>query len=149
KLEITDWSSGEPVPLVIPLDPAKSAREQVEAMFKRAKRLRLGARIAEDRASQAQAQLAAVARARDEVNAAKSLAELDAAAQAAKKAAPRDVTLDARTSAGSAASAPRTAARGQRSPYRAFVAPSGTRILVGKGAKDNDALTLKHARPHD
>ncbi|MDB5213197.1 MAG: Fibronectin/fibrinogen-binding protein, partial [Myxococcaceae bacterium] len=42
KLVVTDWSSGEGVPMEVALDPAKSAREQVEAMFKRAKRLKLG-----------------------------------------------------------------------------------------------------------
>src|SRR5690606_31514716 len=36
-----------------------------------------------------------------------------------------------------------------RTPYRAFVARSGRRLLVGKGAADNDALTLRVARPHD
>jgi hypothetical protein len=49
KLVVTDWSSGEGVPMEVALDPAKSAREQVEAMFKRAKRLKLGGRIAEGR----------------------------------------------------------------------------------------------------
>lgn len=36
-----------------------------------------------------------------------------------------------------------------RTPYRTFVAPSGHMILVGKGAADNDTLTLNVARPHD
>jgi predicted ribosome quality control (RQC) complex YloA/Tae2 family protein len=148
KLAVTDWSSGEAVTMEIPLDPARSAREQVEAMFRRAKRLRLGARIAEDRAAQAEAQLAAVARAEGEVAVAASLAAIDEAARQAKSAAPRDVTL---VGAGPSAPKDRAKARseGGRTPYRAFFAPSGTRILVGKGAKDNDALTLKHARPHD
>ena len=33
--------------------------------------------------------------------------------------------------------------------FRTFVARSGKKILVGKGAADNDTLTLKIAKPHD
>jgi hypothetical protein len=148
KLVVTDWSSGEGVPMEVALDPAKSAREQVEAMFKRAKRLKLGGRIAEERLAQAEAQAMAVAAALEAVRDAPSLAEMDAAAKEAKKRAPRDVTLvDAGTGAGAKASAGATAAR--RVPFRTFLARSGKKVLVGKGAADNDALTLKIAKPHD
>jgi hypothetical protein len=46
QLRATDWSSGEPREVEIALDPARSAREQVDAMFKRARRLKQGATIA-------------------------------------------------------------------------------------------------------
>ncbi|HTN91167.1 MAG TPA: NFACT RNA binding domain-containing protein, partial [Sorangium sp.] len=36
-----------------------------------------------------------------------------------------------------------------RRPFHAFRSASGAAILVGRGAADNDALTTKHARPHD
>lgn len=145
KLVVTDWSSGEPVALEVPLDPSKGAREQVEAMFKRAKRLRLGARIAEDRLSQADAQLEAVRQAAEAARAAPSVADIDEAARAAKQRAPRDVTLPQ----GAAPARAATRAPKGRTPYRTFVARSGRKILVGKGAADNDALTLKVGRPHD
>lgn len=148
ELVVTDWSSGEAVPIVVPLDPAKSAREQVEAMFKRAKRLRLGARIAHDRLAQAEAQLAAVARAEEAVRDAPALGGIDEAAREAKKAAPREVAL--REGGGAAGpGGARAKKKAGRTPYRTFVARSGRRLLVGKGAADNDALTLKVARPHD
>jgi hypothetical protein len=38
---------------------------------------------------------------------------------------------------------------GLRLPYRTFVGPSKRPILVGRSADDNDALTLRVARPHD
>lgn len=153
KLVVTDWSSGEAVPMEIALDPAKSAREQVEAMFKRAKRLKLGGRIAEGRLAQADAQAQAVSTAKDAVRAATSLAEMDAAARAAKKSAPRDVSLHGGTD-GSGATAPRGCASRRagaptRIPFRTFLARSGKKILVGKGAADNDTLTLKIAKPND
>ena len=34
-------------------------------------------------------------------------------------------------------------------PYRAFASAGGARILVGRGAEKNDALTFHVARPHD
>jgi predicted ribosome quality control (RQC) complex YloA/Tae2 family protein len=156
KLVVTDWSSGEAVPMEMPLDPAKSAREQVEAMFKRAKRLKLGGRIAEERLVQAETQAAAIAVAVEAVREAPSLAAMDAAAREAKKRAPRDVMLangapgaGVTTANGSAGAKLGGAKAGRRMPFRTFVARSGRKVLVGKGAADNDALTLKVARPHD
>ncbi len=158
KLVVTDWSSGEGVPMEVPLDPAKSAREQVEAMFKRAKRLKLGGRIAEERLAQAEAQAMAIAAALEAVRDAASLAEMDAAAKEAKRRAPRDVTLvdagagpraGAKAVAGAKASAGAGAKAARRVPFRTFLARSGKKVLVGKGAADNDALTLKIAKPHD
>lgn len=37
----------------------------------------------------------------------------------------------------------------QRIPYREYISKSGIRILVGKGAKDNDLLTFQHANGLD
>ena len=153
KLVVTDWSSGEAVSVEVPLDPAKSAREQVEAMFKRAKRLKLGGTIAEERLAQAETQGRAIAGAVESVRSATSLAEMDAAAREAKKRAPRDVILaNGAPGAGAVTAAGQGKAPkggGRRVPFRAFVARSGRKVLVGKGAADNDALTLKIAKPHD
>jgi hypothetical protein len=147
KLVVSDWSTGEAVPMVVPLDPARSAREQVEAMFKRAKRLKLGGKIAEERLAQAEAQAFAIEVAIESVRSARSLAEMDAAAREAKTRAPRDVALA--NGAPGAGAAAKAKAAGKRVPFRAFVARSGRKLLVGKGAADNDALTMKIAKPHD
>jgi predicted ribosome quality control (RQC) complex YloA/Tae2 family protein len=148
KLIVTDWSSGEARELEVPLDPAKSARTQVEAMFKRAKRLKLGARIADERLAQAKKQEEAIALAILAVSEAATLPAIDEAAREAKKAAPRDVAL-----AGTAPAAPGgkkdKLGGSRRTPFRTFHARSGRKLLVGKGAADNDALTQKNARPHD
>ncbi|AKV02581.1 Fibronectin/fibrinogen-binding protein [Labilithrix luteola] len=148
KLVVTDWSTGEPIPLEVPLDPSKSASEQVEAIFKRAKRLRLGGRVASDRLTQTETQLAAVLDVRERLGGASTLPELEALALEAKRSAPRDVTLPQAGITTGAAGAKAKLPTG-RSPYRTFVARSGKKLLVGKGAADNDALTLKIARPHD
>ncbi len=144
KLVVTDWSSGEAVAVEFPLDPSKSAKDQVAGMFKRAKRLRLGARIAEDRLAQAVAQREAVARARRSIAAAASLGDLEEVLRDAKRGAPRDVALTP-----SATSASSKSAKTIRTPHRTFFARSGRKLLVGKGAADNDALTLHVARPYD
>jgi predicted ribosome quality control (RQC) complex YloA/Tae2 family protein len=39
--------------------------------------------------------------------------------------------------------------RSTRKPYIEYRSGSGHAILVGRGAKDNDELTTKHARPND
>jgi hypothetical protein len=148
KLTVTDWSTGEPVEATLPLDPAKTAREQVEAMFKRARRLKQGRAIAERRLAEAEATAA-----RLEAIAARAVetappAELDALAAEARAAAPRDFALATEQAAGES--------RGRREgkaapskPYRTFVAAGGARVLVGRGAAHNDALTFHTARPHD
>jgi predicted ribosome quality control (RQC) complex YloA/Tae2 family protein len=97
------------------------------------------------RASQAETQLAALEQAAGAARAATFLAEIDDAAREAKKAAPRDVALQASTAEGGTK---KKKAAG-RTPYRTFLARSGRKLLVGKGAADNDALTLKVGRPHD
>lgn len=143
KLVVTDWSTGEPVPLEITLDPGKSAKDQVLAMFKRAKRLRLGAAIANDRLTQTTRQRDAVLEARLEIEAATTLGAVAQHLEDAKRSAPRDVTLP-RPPGSSRKNEKKT-----RVPYRTFLARSGRRLLVGKGGADNDALTLHVARPYD
>ncbi|MBX3206421.1 MAG: DUF814 domain-containing protein [Labilithrix sp.] len=149
ELVVTDWSTGEAVTLVVPLDPSRSAKDQVEAMFKRAKRLRLGARIAEERLARADVERAAILAAREALGGASSPAAVEEIVREAKRAAPRAVTLVGGRESAEGAKRDRSAKPGARTPYRAFVARSGRSLLVGKGAADNDALTLRIARPHD
>jgi predicted ribosome quality control (RQC) complex YloA/Tae2 family protein len=87
-------------------------------------------------------------KARADAERAATIAAIDDAARAAKRAAPRDVAL---VLADGNAITPSTkkSKSGVRSPYRTFIARSGRKILVGKGAADNDTLTLRVARPHD
>ena len=144
RLVVTDWSTGEPVPMEVPLDPAKPAKDQVAAMFKRAKRLRLGAKVANERLSQATRQLDAVLEARLEVEAATTLGAIAESRERAKRSAPRDVTLPQTAVSSRARAATKT-----RVPYRTFFGRSGRKMLVGKGAADNDAVSLHVGRPHD
>jgi len=59
-LEVSDWSTGEERKLSFPLDPSRTAREQVEAAFQRARRLRRGRPLAERRQEEAKKAIEAI-----------------------------------------------------------------------------------------
>jgi predicted ribosome quality control (RQC) complex YloA/Tae2 family protein len=145
-LTVTDWSSGEPKPLVLALDPAKSAREQIDAMFKRARRLKQGGVIARQRLAQAEAAWEALGAIAARAVAAASFEAIDGLAREAKAAAPREFALGAGASGGGGGGAARST---PSRPYRVFHGAGGARIFVGKGAAGNDALSFHVAKPHD
>jgi predicted ribosome quality control (RQC) complex YloA/Tae2 family protein len=149
-----DWSSGEERRIEMALDPARHAKEQLDALFRRARRLKEGAEIARERLAEGQktrTALAALAQAvaahRDDAASpaldVDLLADLEARARAA---APRDFRLD---SGGAPRRRARASGQTPRPPGRTFLGASGARILVGRGAAHNDALTFHVARPHD
>ncbi|HWE24284.1 MAG TPA: NFACT RNA binding domain-containing protein, partial [Myxococcales bacterium] len=137
---VPDWNDlddqGAPREKVVPLDPARSVSENIARWFRRAQRYQsAAARIAERRA---------------EISAALARAEslLERAATVSDAHALASVEADA-----AAADRPKRAARrpGEtpRAPYRTFRSTSGARILVGRSARDNDALTFGAARGND
>jgi predicted ribosome quality control (RQC) complex YloA/Tae2 family protein len=143
KLTATDWTTGAAREVELPLDPARGAAEQIDALFRRARRLKEGATIARSRLNDASAALAKLEQLLASL--AHPEADLDALEAAARAAAPHDFQLaQRRLSPGSPAPAPV-----RRPPYRTFHGASGARILAGRGAVQNDALTLHVARPHD
>jgi NFACT protein RNA binding domain/NFACT N-terminal and middle domains len=152
RLRATDWTSGEAREVELPIDPARGAREQIDALFKRARRLKEGAKIAHARIAAAKSSLDGLVAAL--ANLAAPDADLDALTASARAAALHDFkggpSPDAREAA---APAPGRAGKGSRDlprpPYRLFFGASGARILVGRGAAHNDTLTLRVARPHD
>ena len=144
-LKVTDWSSGEPKTIEVALDPAKPARAQVEAMFQRARRLKLGAKVAGERLAQAESAIAALEPVEARIRDAETVAAIESAIAEARAAAPKDVKLE--SAAGSSGTTKNRQARSL--PYRPFRSRSGATILVGRGAAQNDVLTFQIARPHD
>jgi predicted ribosome quality control (RQC) complex YloA/Tae2 family protein len=143
KLTTVDWSSGEGVTVEMPLDPARSARQQVDAIFRRARRLKEGGSVARARLGETEKILAGLDALAATLHAETAL-DVALLAEQAVALAPRDFMRP-----------PRPAAEGRRRkaneplpPYRTFLGPSGAKILVGRGAAHNDALTLHVARPH-
>jgi predicted ribosome quality control (RQC) complex YloA/Tae2 family protein len=134
ELTATDAATGEV--LTLALDPARSAREQVDAIFSRARRMQAGMEIARTRLAAAEASLVAIEARRQAALAASSLEEVTAAT--ANEGAPRLPD--------------RLRPRGKeprRLPYRVFQSSLGTAILVGRRAADNDDLPFHVARPRD
>ena len=72
---------------------------------------------------------------------------LPSLAARARTAAPHDFKLAPSTSPGPSHRSSR--AQPPLAPHRTFLSASGARILVGRGAEKNDALTFHVARPHD
>ncbi|MEO8798711.1 MAG: NFACT RNA binding domain-containing protein [Polyangiaceae bacterium] len=146
-LTISDWSTGVEATFTMPLDPAKTAKEQVDAVFQRARRLRAGRPVAEKRRAEAEETALSLrldVEAMDAVDLEAPEAEerIEAIYEHARKTAPREIRSEAPT--------PKKKKKLQERapPYRTFVGAGGIKILVGKGAAHNDELTLQVAKPH-
>lgn len=139
---LDDWSTGERRRATIPLDPALPPRAQAEALFSRAKRMRRGAPVAEARLTEAGAIDAALVALRAECALGAKAIDDEAMAILERRAR----SLGARPT-GTVAGKKKEREEARR-PYDEY--RSGERaIFVGRGAKDNDVLTTKIARPHD
>jgi predicted ribosome quality control (RQC) complex YloA/Tae2 family protein len=139
ELTATDWSSGEATLVRFALDPTRAPREQIDAVFHRARRLVAGRAIAESRLSEATAKLVAVDDARAALAVATTLEDVERAAQP-WRGAPAIRERDRRPVKGDGLT---------RRPYRVFASGEGATIYVGRGAADNDALTFRVAKPRD
>ncbi|GBF97380.1 hypothetical protein Rsub_11027 [Raphidocelis subcapitata] len=160
-LEAEDWDTGAAVS--IPLDPAKTAVEQAEALYKRARKLRRAVDAVTPLLEAADAEveyleqvesevaqlavysepddLAALREVRDELVEAKLMPPPPEAGLASKAAAKGRRA----TKRGRGAAAPGGGGAG----FRRFEAPGGCVILVGRNNKQNDVLSHEVANPHD
>lgn len=143
-LVAVDWSSGEPREVSFPLAPGKGAREQLDALFARSKRLRAGMPAARRRRDEAQLGVLMI----DEALDALPLAPDAAAVQALVSALAAELPGDARLSAPSQRQGPGRR-EGAALPYRRYEGAGGRPILVGRDAAANDELTLHVAGPRD
>ena len=134
--EVTDWYAPDTPTVSVPLDPRLDGPANMNRIFHQATRFKAARALIEKR----------LALAREEKSALDSLAE-----ELAQEG--RDLrALEKRGRALGLFIAPRTQRRSEpreRLPYRMHRAFDGTPILVGRGAKDNDALTFKVARGND
>jgi predicted ribosome quality control (RQC) complex YloA/Tae2 family protein len=134
--ETTTWGD-EPKPIRIELDPRKSPAELAQDLFKKSKRLARGLDVAPGRLDAVDGEIAELVRARD----------------ALTDVSPNEMATQLEA-LGVSITEPREEARrrrqaGARLPYREFGSADGSTVLVGRGAADNDRLTLRVARPHD
>lgn len=138
KEAVLDDVYSDGAPRSIALDPKLSPKENMERLFDKAKKLeRAQSSVAEERAlAEARRALLAgfVERAKDETQDSEALEQeaREAGVLEEKQASPKKQEAPA-----------------PRLPYRAYVGKAGSEIRVGRNAKDNDALTFKHARGND
>ncbi|MFO0709595.1 MAG: NFACT RNA binding domain-containing protein [Sandaracinus sp.] len=142
QVTLLDPSGDPPREIAVTLDPARDPREQARAWFDRARKLERGEVISRARLAQASS----------------ALARAEALVIALAQLEPPPGALDeARALVQSEARSPREASskgarRGKpepRVPYRRMLGHGDREIRVGRGARDNDELTQKHAAPHD
>ncbi len=135
-VEVINWSTGEPQPTLITLDPTLSPVENLQRVFDRYKKLVRGATLITphlEAAWDAEQRLLALltsipSAAPDElISLEESLADFGLRAQAP----------------------PQKKREAQRLPYRRFESLDGTELLVGRSARDNDSLTFHVARGSD
>jgi predicted ribosome quality control (RQC) complex YloA/Tae2 family protein len=138
EVSLTEWTEQGPREVTVAVDPALSPQANIERYYRRYRRIadsaaRVAARAAEVRGREAalRALLAEVDR-----------AELDALER---------LERDARRLGAAPRPPPAQRRRGDEPPppYRTFRSLAGVPILVGRGAQENDALTLRVARGND
>ena len=121
----------------IEIPPSRTPQEYAERLFHRAKRYERGTSRATTRKEEVIGQLEEL----DDLLATLKTAadnELETIRRQALLAGVRDVQQVAKKKHTRA-----------RSPFRRFLIAGGRTALVGRSARDNDTLTLRHARPHD
>lgn len=123
---LTEWTEEGPREVVVRLDPTFGPRENLERSFRQYRRLTAGQVKAAARLTQLEAELG----------------ELDLRRAEIERLSEEELLRPA----GDAPAPPPCARAAQRLPYREFVSGSGQRIRVGRGSKDNDALTFRHSR---
>lgn len=139
---LEDWEEGGV--LEVKLDPSLLPKAQAPRYFERARRLLRGEKIMRSRLEESERALERARKLQTEVAEAEAI---DASLIAAW--AKRAERLGARRQR-PAAEGPRRRDKDEaRLPYALYRGARGARILVGRGAKDNDALTLRIAKPHD
>lgn len=140
RMTYIDYSAGEPAERSLELDPARTAREQLDDIFRHARRLREGEAVARARLAETLSVRRAIADATSAVTTADTGEALTLAITDAIRAAPHDVRKPQVPGA-------RRMQDVARPPFRAF-AGDGGRVLVGRGAAHNDELTFHVAKPY-
>lgn len=141
EIAVEDFSAGGRV--AVPLDPKLGVRENMEAFFKRSRKLKRTLKKAE----------------REIGGAATRLAQVEASCEAAEKIetpdelarflAERSVALKPKQAP---KAAPGRAAAKKARPveeFRYFLSATGKKIYVGRSEAENDRLTISFARGHD
>ena len=122
-------------PITIPLDPQRSAIENAERYYDKARRTRQAREHAEERMLAAEQQVEQTRALLDRLRAINHYQDLEAFKKAEAEALAPFISEQAGGQA--------------RLPFRRFLLGRGYEVWVGKNAKQNDALTFQHAQKYD
>jgi len=137
EIEVKDFASSELV--TVPLDPKRSVRGNMEAYFKRSRKLKRTLERAEREIGGAEARLEeieATCKEAEGIESPETLAQFldEHGLELKPKQAPK-------------AAVPKKEKRAEE--FRYFVSASGAKIYVGRNNAENDRLTISFARGHD
>ncbi len=137
---VTEWTEEGPREVTIALDPALPPRENLERAYRRYRRIVDSAARVAARATEVRAREDALRALLVRIDAA-TLSDLDRLEKEARRlaAGPRPAQRPA----------PRRRKEEPAPPYRTFRSLAGLALLVGRGAAENDALTVRVARGND
>ena len=127
----------EGLDITIPLLPELSPVENMNRLFEKAKRLSRARGPIERRIRTVESEIAALER---------QIKEIESAPIETLRA---QATSGERDGNGSTATTSRRSQKQERRPYREFIIHGARPVRVGRSAKDNDLLTLRHAKPDD
>ena len=138
EVEVTEWTADGSRQVTLALDPALTPRANMERFYRRYRRIADSAARVEARAAEVRARLAVTEA---------LLAALDGASS---EALPR-IEREARKlgAAPRVQRPPRRRDEAPAAPYRSFRSVAGLSILVGRGAAENDQLTVRVAKGND
>jgi predicted ribosome quality control (RQC) complex YloA/Tae2 family protein len=139
QVHLLDESVDPPETIELKLDPARDAQQNAQLRFERARKLERGTAISGQRLGEAERNVAALAGLLQELEEATEDQLVELTARAALLGLGKL----------QAGPAPKRPTQQVHSPHRTFLGTGNRPILVGKGAADNDTLTLTLSRPHD
>ena len=135
---VTDWYADPPMRRRLPVDEQLGIVASAERRFHQARRLRRAGEVAEQRRRVTVEERARWQRRLDAIEQAEDPASLERLEE--------ELGLSADFSPARESERNRSP---RRAAWRVVVGHGGRRILVGRGGRDNDELTFRHAGPHD
>ena len=139
QLTTHDWETGDPVTFAV--QPDTTPQDALEQIFRRAKRMKKGRKLAEERMLSTTLTINTLTECASAVAAAETSEAIDAIVSDARRAAPRDFRLgDVQRH--------KKASQAKALPCRLFQSARGKPLWVGRNAICNDAI-LQLAEPND
>ncbi|TVR02914.1 MAG: DUF814 domain-containing protein [Deltaproteobacteria bacterium] len=141
---VQDWAQPDSPEVILPLDPALDLEAQIARAYHQARRLERGADTVLRRLEEAEGRVGTFAGLEEQLARVEDSGDWGALPDLLGRI---DEALPGR--ARGRARGARRAAPAPRLPYIRYRASDGTPILVGRGGRDNDTLTVQIAHGHD